>query len=69
MKSLISDGMHYIKNGDGGDELYNFEKNTWEQDDLARTEDGRRMLEQFRLALFRPLETSYDGQPIAHVKP
>jgi arylsulfatase A-like enzyme len=52
MKSIIADGLHYIRNGDGQEELYDFEHDTEEQVDLSaqpRTQDRlaalRRMLE------------------------
>ena len=51
MKSLIVNPYHYIKNGDGREELYNFENDPLEQRDLAYSEEGRRMLEQLRTSL------------------
>jgi arylsulfatase A-like enzyme len=65
MKSLVIHGMHYIKNGDGknGDgreELYDFEKDENEEQDLAASEQGRRALGQFRLLLDTML--TYDQQ-------
>ena len=51
MKSLVMDGMHYIKNGDGREELYDFESDPAEERDLAGSEEGRRALERFRRSL------------------
>jgi arylsulfatase A-like enzyme len=51
MKSLSTEGYHYIRNGDGREELYNWEADPWEQHDLAPTESGRRELEHFRASL------------------
>lgn len=58
MRSLVADGYHYIRNGDGSEELYNGAADPWEQQDLAARELDR--LSQFRgwLASFansRPL--------------
>ena len=51
MKSLLVNRYHYIKNGDGREELYDFENDPLEQHDLARSEDGRRALARFRTFL------------------
>jgi len=51
MKSLVSGGFHYIKNGDGREELYDFERDSLEQHDLSRTENGSRVIEQMRQSL------------------
>lgn len=51
MKSLVADGQHYIREGDGREELYDFETDAWEQRDLADTEKGRRALTRFRASL------------------
>ncbi len=48
MKSLIVAPYHYIKNGDGREELYDVDRDPLEQHDLARTEEGGRALQQFR---------------------
>jgi arylsulfatase A-like enzyme len=48
MKSVISHGMHYIKNGDGHEEIYDFESDPLEKHNLSATEEGRPMLIQFR---------------------
>ncbi len=38
MQSLILEGYHYIKNGDGHEELYDIEADPWEKHDLAGSE-------------------------------
>jgi arylsulfatase A-like enzyme len=48
MKSLIAEGMHYIRNGDGREELYDFENDVLEEKDLAGTPEGQRALERLR---------------------
>jgi hypothetical protein len=35
MKSIVSDGMRYIRNGDGAEELYDIASDRWERHDLA----------------------------------
>jgi arylsulfatase A-like enzyme len=51
MKSLVMEGIRYIKNGDGREELYDFENDPAEERDLADSEEGRRALERFRRSL------------------
>jgi arylsulfatase A-like enzyme len=51
MKSLVANGMHYIKNGDGREELYDFENDPAEERDLANSKEGRQKLEEFRRSL------------------
>ncbi len=51
MKSLLLDPYHYIKNGDGSEELYDFKRDYAEKENLAATEEGRRFLDQFRASL------------------
>lgn len=51
MTSLIIDGYRYIKNGDGIEELYDLEGDPGEEHDLVNTEQGRRVLHQFRRSL------------------
>ena len=50
-KSLVADGYHYIENGDGSEELYDFENDPEELRNLSSSEEGRRQLERFRLLL------------------
>ncbi len=51
MKSLVVNGLHYIKNGDGREELYDFEIDMNEERNLASSDEGRRVLAEFRLFL------------------
>lgn len=51
MKSLADGRYHYIRNGDGREELYDFENDPWEQRDLAGTDEARQALTRFRTAL------------------
>jgi len=66
MQSLVADRYHYIKNGDGHEELYDFENDRWEKHDLSRSGEGHQVLARYRVYLeaflqFRPksvLETN-----------
>ncbi len=51
MKSLVHRGMHFIRNGDATEELYDVSRDPWEQQDLARSNEGGEMLEECRAAL------------------
>ena len=51
MKSLVIDGKQYIRNGDGREELYDFENDPEEERNLASSEESRGMLKQFRATL------------------
>ncbi|HWP45488.1 MAG TPA: sulfatase, partial [Blastocatellia bacterium] len=51
LKSLVLGRYHYIRNGDGSEELYDFKKDPLEQIDLAGSEEGRSLLGQFRMNL------------------
>jgi arylsulfatase A-like enzyme len=48
MQSLVVGDFHYIRNGDGREELYNLELDPWEDQDLAVTSDGSKLLPTFR---------------------
>jgi arylsulfatase A-like enzyme len=48
MESLIDDVYHYIRNGDGREELYAIGVDPDERDDLGRREDMRPVLERYR---------------------
>jgi arylsulfatase A-like enzyme len=48
MQSVISDGMHYIRNGDGTEELYDFETDAAELRDLSSRPEARASLERLR---------------------
>jgi hypothetical protein len=49
MQSLVADGLHYIRNGDGVEELYDYAQDPFEQRDLAALQPAA--LEPFRRAL------------------
>ncbi len=51
MKSVIDGGFHYIRHSDGHEELYDFERDTAELDNLADRTDARPALERSRRAL------------------
>ena len=51
MKSLVAGGMHYIRSGDGAEELYALEVDPEEQTNLAGFPDAQLSLEGFRGAL------------------
>jgi len=53
MKSVVSAGMHYIRNGDGSEELYDYEGDPWERADLASDAKRQAVLEQLRGLLNR----------------
>lgn len=48
MKSLVAEHFHYIKNGDGSEELYNFQNDPNETNELSRSEEERQVLDRFR---------------------
>jgi arylsulfatase A-like enzyme len=48
MKSLVLDRKHYILNGDGREEVYDLESDPQENKDLAGTDEGRQIIQQFR---------------------
>jgi arylsulfatase A-like enzyme len=48
MVSLVADGHSYIRNGDGREELYDFESDPGEEQDLSRSEKSRKAIERFR---------------------
>ena len=51
MKALIVGGMHYIRNGDGSEELYDYELDPAENDNLASGADSEKTLGGFRASL------------------
>jgi hypothetical protein len=51
MKSLVSDNMHYILNGDGTEEVYDFHNDPAEQNNLIQTPRGVDVATQARVAL------------------
>ncbi len=51
MKSLVAGGMHYIRSGDGAEELYALQADPQEQTNLAGLPSAQPSLEGFRGAL------------------
>jgi arylsulfatase A-like enzyme len=51
MKSLVVGHHHYIENGDGTAELYDFKQDPLEQCNIAQSTEGRRLLPIFRTRL------------------
>jgi arylsulfatase A-like enzyme len=50
-KSLVADGYHYVRAGDGTEELYDFASDPKEERDLARSQEGAERLARFRSSL------------------
>jgi arylsulfatase A-like enzyme len=59
MKSLITERYHYIRNGNGLEELYDYTSDPLEQNNLASIEGGRKMLDQLRTYLDSVLSGAY----------
>jgi hypothetical protein len=55
MTSLTDTRHHYIRNGDGSEELYDIANDPDERHDLGKREDSRQLLEQYRKALHASL--------------
>jgi arylsulfatase A-like enzyme len=51
LKSLITEQYHYIKNGDGSEELYDYLNDALEQNNLSLSKEGRAALNKFRASL------------------
>lgn len=51
MKSIVYEEYHYIKNGDGREEIFDYTNDPWEQRDLADALEGKRQIQQFRAIL------------------
>jgi arylsulfatase A-like enzyme len=61
MQSLIDREAHYIRNGDGIEELYAYRSDPLEMKDLTKTEPGKRALVRYR----EMLRAALDGQRMA----
>jgi arylsulfatase A-like enzyme len=51
MRSLVMDQVHYIRNGNGVEELYDLSSDPFEERDLAGSSEGRAEVGRFRLKL------------------
>ena len=51
MKSLVAGGMHYIRAGDGSEELYSLKSDPEERLNLAGAQMVRETLQRFRASL------------------
>ncbi len=69
MKSLVSDGYHYVRNGDGTEELYDFRGDPAEERDLARSGEGGAQLARFRTSLQEILARSGSGEAPLEARP
>ena len=58
MKSIEFDGLRYIQNSDGTEELYDFNTDPEEKNNLVNTLEGQAALPQFRSLLESILSTS-----------
>ncbi|MGE0126706.1 MAG: sulfatase [Blastocatellales bacterium] len=56
MSSLVREGYRYIRNGDGREELYDFEQDPWERNNLAERAESLSRLEWFRTRLNTMIE-------------
>jgi arylsulfatase A-like enzyme len=61
MKALVAGGMHYIRSGDGREELYVLEIDPEEQSDAAGLPDARDVLQGFRGSLRSILRAREEG--------
>ena len=59
MKSVVAGGYHYIQYGDGKEELFDFENDPQEKDDLANSKEYTAMLKQMRLSVETGLMRNY----------
>lgn len=55
MKSLVAGPYHYIKNGDGSEELYDLKTDPLELENLARSDNTQQLIEKFRVSLEKTL--------------
>ena len=65
MKGLIAGGMHYIRSGDGSEELFNLEADAIERTNLAGLPGAGESLQSFRAALDRILSKPTPGQALS----
>jgi arylsulfatase A-like enzyme len=63
MASIVLDSLHYIRNGDGTEELYHLGRDSWEVRNLARDSSYAQALAAHRLAL---RTVRGEDQPLNH---
>lgn len=63
MKSLIADDLHYIMNGDGGEELYDLAKNPGESENIVRSIDGAAARNRLRSRLEAIIQSGLSSGP------
>jgi arylsulfatase A-like enzyme len=63
MKSIIVGRHHYIRNGDGREELFDIMADAWETTDLANTPQGRAVIVTARAALDSSTRRNVGDQP------
>jgi hypothetical protein len=51
MKSLVAENYHYIKNGDGSEEIYDWKHDPWEKYNLASSYKDSKFLEFSRMVI------------------
>lgn len=56
MRSVVIDRKHYILNGDGSEEVYDIDSDPHENKNLAGTDEGRQITQQFRSFLKETLK-------------
>ncbi len=69
MISLVADGMHYIRNADGVEELYGLNPDPEERVDLAGSPDAREILRRFRNRLSAVLKKRSQKVSAARISP
>jgi hypothetical protein len=66
MAALVDDSLHYIRNGDGVEELYAYRVDSTETSNLARSPDHQASLVRYRTAVERLTSV---GRTVAKVEP
>ncbi len=63
-KSLVADGYHYIRNGDGKEELYDFPNDSLEERDLTGSGQGHDELAHLRASLLEILASKQPAEDV-----
>ncbi len=63
MRSVVLDSLQYIRNGDGGEELYHLGRDPWEVQNLVALPEYQSDLQRYRLALASVLRTARPPSP------